>query len=87
MELKKTLYFRSVSGKTEEGETEESLHVSFQTNAYHKKWHSIIIFSPEEYTQHRVHACTLYPSYSIICSHDKKIVEGPGLSLWKINMR
>ena len=43
MELKKTLYFRSVSGKTEEGETEESLHVSSQTNAYHKKWHSIII--------------------------------------------
>ena len=34
MELKKTLYFRSVSGKTEEGETEESLHVSSQTNAY-----------------------------------------------------
>ena len=32
MELKKTLYFRSVSGKTEEGETEESLHVSSQTN-------------------------------------------------------
>ena len=35
--IKKTLYFRSVSGKTEEGETEESLHVSSQTNAYHKK--------------------------------------------------
>ena len=49
MELKKTLYFRSVSGKTEEGETEESLHVSSQTYAYHKKWHSNIIFSPEEY--------------------------------------
>lgn len=37
MELKKTLYFRSVSGKTEEGETEESLHVGTQTNVYHKK--------------------------------------------------
>lgn len=37
MELKKMFYFSSVSGKTEEGETEESLHVSSQTNAYHKK--------------------------------------------------
>ena len=34
MELKKALYFRSVSGKTEEGETEESLHVSSQTNMH-----------------------------------------------------
>ena len=76
MELKKTLYFRSVSGKTEEGETEESLHVSSQTNAYHKKWHSIIIFSPEEYIYMHVRCSLLTVLFAVVI---KKRVEGVSL--------
>ena len=51
MELKKTLYFRSVSGKTEEGETEESLHVSSQTNVIIRN-DTQSFFFPEEYTEY-----------------------------------